>query len=73
MGRKRIGGFIFEWYIGDHRPFHIHVYQNNVPLGRFDLEKQKPMKELKMTDALRRALILGGFITGSKEDKNGRS
>lgn len=62
MGRKKIGGFIFEWYKGDHRPLHIHVYQEGVHLGRFDLESQKPMKELMMTKSLRVALTTGGFM-----------
>ena len=66
MGRKRIGGFVFEWYVGDHRPYHIHVYKDNVHLGRFDLEEQKPMKGLAMTRDLKRALTLGGFIDGKR-------
>lgn len=70
MGRKRIGGFIFEWYIGDHRPYHIHVYKDDVHLGRFDLEQQKPMKDLQMTNTLRQALIAGGFMRG---EQNGSS
>lgn len=72
MGRKRVGGFIFEWYIGDHRPYHVHVYKDNIHLGRFDLEAEKPMKDLRMTDALRRALILGGFIKGNNDDSTAK-
>ena len=62
MGRKKIGGFVFEWYIGDHLPLHIHIYKDDFHLGRFDLETQKPMKDLKMTDKLKRALVMGGFL-----------
>ena len=67
MGRKKIGGFVFEWYVGDHSPLHVHVYERGIHLGRFDLESQTPMKGLAMTDKLRRALIMAGFLkTGNK-------
>ncbi len=66
MGRKKAGGFVFEWYVGDHLPLHVHVYRDYVHLGRFDLESQKPMKELEMTEKLRKALSEAGFL---REDK----
>ena len=28
MGRSRRGGYLFEWWIGDHSPKHVHVYRN---------------------------------------------
>jgi len=39
MGRVRRSGFIIEWFIGDHEPQHIHVYdaKGNF-LGRLDLK-----------------------------------
>ena len=40
MGRIRRSGYILEWYIGDHQPRHIHVYNTKYRLiGRFDLDK----------------------------------
>ena len=28
MGRIRRGGYIIEWWIGDHYPKHVHVYRD---------------------------------------------
>ena len=29
MGKVRRGGYVFEWWIGDHPPRHIHVSDSN--------------------------------------------
>jgi hypothetical protein len=29
MGKVRRSGYILEWFIGDHEPRHIHVYNDN--------------------------------------------
>jgi hypothetical protein len=40
MGKIRRSGYILEWFIGDHEPRHIHVYDSKGRLiGRFDLER----------------------------------
>ena len=62
MGRRKSGGFVLEWYVGDHRPLHIHVYENGIHLGRFDLETQRPIKGLIMTGKLKAALVASGFL-----------
>ena len=63
MGRKKIGGFIFETFTNDHLPHHVHVHYGGRYLGRFNLEKIKPLdKKLKMTSKLERALKEGGYI-----------
>ena len=28
MGRVRQGGYLIEWWIGDHNPKHVHVYRD---------------------------------------------
>lgn len=28
MGRKKRGGYLIEWWIGDHLPKHVHVYKD---------------------------------------------
>ncbi|HEY5041552.1 MAG TPA: hypothetical protein VIK53_06060 [Verrucomicrobiae bacterium] len=39
MGKIRRSGYILEWFIGDHEPHHIHVYDSKRRLiGRLDLE-----------------------------------
>lgn len=67
MGRRKTGGYIFEWYKGDHRPLHIHVFKNGAHLGRYDLESGKPMRGLKMTSNLDYALIQAGFKKGKRK------
>ena len=40
MGKVRRGGYILEWYIGDHQPRHIHVYDGRHRLiGRLDIDR----------------------------------
>ena len=40
MGKIRRRGYILEWFIGDHVPRHIHVYDSKHRLlGRLDLDR----------------------------------
>ena len=40
MGKIRRAGYILEWYIGDHLPRHIHVYDSKRKfIGRLDLDR----------------------------------
>ncbi len=40
MGKIRRRGYILEWFIGEHVPRHIHVYDSKHRLlGRFDLDR----------------------------------
>lgn len=44
MGRVRRGGYIFDWWIGDHEPRHIHVSDGNGNLlGRVALDNFAPL------------------------------
>jgi hypothetical protein len=43
VGRKKRGGYIFETYSGDHRPYHVHLYHGDEFVGRFDIENQLPV------------------------------
>jgi hypothetical protein len=39
MGKIRRGGYVFEWWIGDHEPKHIHISDSSGEmLGRLTLE-----------------------------------
>lgn len=63
MGEKRVGGFIFRSYTGDHQPLHIHVCdQNGHELGRWNIEEQTPMDHLVVTRKLARALRAAGYL-----------
>jgi hypothetical protein len=44
MGKIRRGGYMFIWWIGDHRPRHIHVFDKDDRLiTRVNLETMQPM------------------------------
>ena len=48
MGKVRRGGYIFEWWIGDHTPRHIHVSDSNGELlGRVALDGEKSLDDWK--------------------------
>jgi hypothetical protein len=40
MGEVRRYGYRLEWFIGDHRPPHVHVYDSKDRfIGRLDIER----------------------------------
>jgi hypothetical protein len=44
MGRIRRGGYIFIWWIGDHPPAHVHVYDDDGKfITRVNLNTMQPM------------------------------
>jgi hypothetical protein len=46
MGRIRRGGYIFEWWIGDHPPRHVHVSDSNGEiLGRVRTDTAEAVDE----------------------------
>jgi len=46
MGKVRRGGYIFEWWIGDHPPRHIHVSNSNGELlGRVATDNMEPVDD----------------------------
>ena len=48
MGTVRRGGYIFEWWIGDHTPRHIQVSDSNGELlGRITLGSGQPLDDWK--------------------------
>ena len=56
MGRIRRNGYIIEWFIGDHPPRHVHVFNSKgVFLGRLviddltAIEDWKPSRQLIKT------------------------
>ncbi len=60
MGKIRRGGLIFVTWIGDHGPYHVHVYEDQRLIVRWDLENDLPMngeasaKVLKLIEELRK-------------------
>jgi hypothetical protein len=48
MGKIRRGGYVFEWWIGDHEPKHIHISDSSGEmLGRLTLENFEPLDDWK--------------------------
>jgi hypothetical protein len=48
MGRIRRGGYVIVWWIGDHKPRHVHVYDGNEEfLGRVEIPTGEPMDTWK--------------------------
>ena len=41
MGRIKRGGYIFETWEGDHNPPHVHVYKDNQPVVKIQLNPIK--------------------------------
>jgi hypothetical protein len=53
MGRVRRGGFIIEWYIGDHHPRHVHIFDKNGHfIGRLSVENLQSLEGWIPTRAL---------------------
>ncbi len=58
MGREKRGGYIIEWWMGDHSPKHVHVYKDGKEIakivipslrllsGRMNKKLQKIIEEL---------------------------
>ena len=62
MGRKKVGGFIFVTYKGDHPPLHVHIIEGEREIGRWDIEGQRPMDKFTISGRLRKALIQSGYL-----------
>ena len=53
MGRVRRSGYIVEWFIGDHAPRHVHVYDSKGRfLGRLNLETLAGLEDWSPSDIL---------------------
>ena len=44
MGKIRRGGYVFNTWIGDHSPYHVHVYKDGELVVKWDLEHEVAMK-----------------------------
>ncbi len=53
MGRIRRGGYIVEWFIGDHEPRHVHVFNAKGRfLGRLNIETLTALEDWSPSDKL---------------------
>ena len=37
MGRIRRGGYLIEWWIGDHWPKHVHIYKDGKEIAKIQI------------------------------------
>ena len=44
MPKIRRGGYVFAAWIGDHPPHHVHVYEDNRLIVKWDLEHGCPLE-----------------------------
>ena len=44
MGKIRRGGYVFVTWVGDHSPYHVHVYRDRELVLKWDLENHVSMK-----------------------------
>lgn len=56
MGRKRRGGFIFDFWIGDHPPRHVHVFKDSKFIAKIELDKELTCMEGKTSRKLLKVL-----------------
>ena len=53
MGKVRRGGYMFIWWIGDHRPRHVHVFDKNSKLiTRVNLETMTSMDTPEVSERI---------------------
>jgi len=65
VGRKRVGGFIFETLVVDHPPLHVHIFDSRGrPMGKWDIEQQRPQDPgaFQVSRRLRKALYRAGYL-----------
>jgi hypothetical protein len=36
MSRIKRGGYLIEFWMGDHKPKHVHIYKNGVPVAKVE-------------------------------------
>ena len=66
MGRRKLAGYVFITYKGDHRPYHVHIVKDRREIGRWDIENQVTMDDFEVTDEVKNALIKLGYMIGGK-------
>lgn len=65
MGRIKRGGYIFEFWVGDHLPRHVHVLKDDRLLARVELDENLTLIEGKINSRIRkilRALMKEGVL-----------
>ena len=56
MGREKRGGYLIEWWLGDHSPKHVHVYKDGKEIAKIVLPGLKVLNG-KMNKKLKKILM----------------
>ncbi|MBI3535812.1 MAG: DUF4160 domain-containing protein [Deltaproteobacteria bacterium] len=56
MGRIRRGGYIFEFWVGDHPPRHVHILKDRRFIARIELNEELTPIEGKINRRIREIL-----------------
>lgn len=56
MGRVRRGGYIFEFWVGDHSPRHVHVLKDRKLIAKVELDDDLTVMEGRITQRIRKIL-----------------
>lgn len=56
MGRIRRGGYIFEFWVGDHPPRCVHVLKNGKLIAKVELNEALTVMEGKMGRRIRKMI-----------------
>ena len=56
VGRIRRGGYIFEFWVGDHPPRHVHVLKDRKLIARVELDEALTVMEGEINRRIREIL-----------------
>ena len=56
MGRIRRGGYIFDFWVGDHPPRHVHVLKDRKLIAKVELDGHLTVMEGKIDSRIRAIL-----------------
>jgi len=56
MGRIRRGGYIFEFWVGDHPPRHVHILKDRRLIAKVELDEHFTLMEGKINRRIRQLL-----------------
>ena len=56
MGRLKRGGYIFEFWVGDHPPRHVHVLKDQRLIAKVELDGKLTLMEGKMSRRIRKII-----------------
>ena len=56
MSRVKRGGYIFEFWVGDHPPRHVHVFKDAKFIAKVELDRSLTLMEGKTSRGIKEIL-----------------